>query len=132
MLDIFFVRIADIDFAIFSVDPALSLQIQGANQNFLISEATADVIIEARWDDLSKRLEGKKVFDSGSLWQLYNYNGRYLFSFTSPAFGSVPYKVAIVDKDFMKCEILLHRPYFDTDQPVYPLEYPLDVLLFIT
>lgn len=55
----------------------------------------------------------------------------YIFCFTSPAFGSVPYKIALVNKNYTSGKVLLHRPYFDTDQPVYPLEYPLDELLFI-
>lgn len=126
-----FIRIAEIIYAIGSVEPPLKLRIPGANQKFLIPEEIADVTIEARWEDLSKEIRGDKVFDSGTLWQLYTYNGKYIFSFASPAFGSTPYKIAIVNKDFSKGEVLLHRPYFDPDQPIYPLEYPLDELLFI-
>jgi hypothetical protein len=37
--------------------------------------------------------------------------------------------VARVRKDFKRGGVLLHRPYFDCDQPIYPLEYPLDELL---
>ncbi len=36
-----------------------------------------------------------------------------------------------MNKDFSRSEVLLHRTYFDTNQPVYPLEYPLDELHFI-
>jgi hypothetical protein len=37
--------------------------------------------------------------------------------------------VARVRKDFQRGGVLLHRPYFDHAQPIYPLEYPLDELL---
>jgi len=126
-----FIRIADITYAIVSFDPSLRIQVIYLDRNFLIHEANPDLTIGAGWDDLSKRQRGKKVFDSGGLWQLYKYNGKYSFSFTSPVFGSIPYKVALVNKDFTSAEVLLHRPYFNTDQPIYPLEYPLDELLFI-
>jgi hypothetical protein len=125
-------RIADIAIAIASVDPTLKLQIEGAAEKFIDSERKPDITIEAKWGDLSKVIRGgKKIFDSGSLWQLYHSDRSYLFSFTSPILGSTPYKVARTNKNFTKGEVLLHRPYFDKDQSIYPLEYPLDELLFI-
>jgi len=123
--------IADITISLLSNDPELKLGLNGTMKKFLIDEARPDVTMEARWSDLSKEIEGTKVFDSGTLWKLYSYNGRYVFSLTSPLLGSTPYKVAEVSSDFSRGEVLLHRPFFDTAQPIYPLEYPLDELLFI-
>jgi hypothetical protein len=57
-------------------------------------------------------------------------NGAFLFSFSSEVFGPTPYKVALLKKDFSTGEVLLHRPYFHTDQSLHPLGYPLDELLF--
>jgi len=126
------VRIADIDFALVSVDPALKIQIQGASQDFLIPEATPHVTIETRWDDLSAvELSGQKLFESGAVWQLYQSDSMYMFSLSSKAMGSVPYEVAHVRKDWTYGEALLHRGYFDMDKSIYPLEYPLDELLMI-
>jgi hypothetical protein len=34
-------------------------------------------------------------------------------------------------RDFTHSEVSLHRPYFDPEKPIYPLEYPLDELLLI-
>jgi hypothetical protein len=125
-------RIADIDLAIVSVDPAMKVQIQGATQNFLIHRTPPHITIEARWDDLSEmELRGQKLFESGAVWQLYQDDSVYIFSLSSQALGSIPYKVARVQKDFSWGEVLLHRGYFDQDRPIYPLEYPLDELLFI-
>jgi len=126
-----FLRIADIVYAIVSIDPFLKLHTEVAIQKFIVDEGNPHVSIEARLDDLSTMKKGdEKIFDSGALWQLYKYNGGYLFSLTSPSFGSTPYKVARVNKDFTRGEVLLHRTYFDKDQPVDPLQYPLDELLF--
>ncbi len=131
-LDSVCVRIADIDFSLVSVDPALKIQIQGASQNFVIPEATPHVTIEARWDDLSAvELSGQKLFESGAVWQLYQSDSMYMFSLSSRALGSVPYEVAHVRKDWTYGEALLHRGYFDPKESIYPLEYPLDELLMV-
>jgi hypothetical protein len=125
-------RIADITFTIVSVDPDLKLQIQGSTQNFIVRNGIPDFTTEARWDDLSPmRIRGKKLFESGAIWQLYQNKENYIFYFHASNMGSIPYKIAEAKKDFTRCKVLLHRSYFDPDQPMDPLEYPLDELLFI-
>ncbi|NOR52682.1 MAG: hypothetical protein GQ536_01140 [Candidatus Aminicenantes bacterium] len=126
------VRIADIDFGLVSIDPALKIQIQGASQDFLVPEAKPHVTIEARWDDLSAvELSGQKLFESGAVWQLYQSDSKYMFSLSSKALGSVPYEVAQIRKDWTYGEALLHRGYFNPNESIYPLEYPLDELLMV-
>jgi len=94
-------------------------------------EPAADMTVRAAWGELPEATGGEKVFDSGSLWQLYRVNGTYLFRFASPALGPHPYKVASFNKDFTVGEVLLHRDSFSRDSAVYPLEYPLDELLIV-
>jgi hypothetical protein len=130
--DKIFVRIGDIAYKIVTFDPLLKLQVKGALENFLISNANPDVTIETGWDDLSSTKEkGKVVFESGALWQLCTYDGKYLFSFISSPFGPVPYKIAQISKDFTKAEVLLHRLYYNISEPVNPFDYPLDELISI-
>ena len=129
--DKIFLRIADIDFTIVSVDRGLTLKIDGATNKFLTKETAPHVAVEAYRDDLSRIESEERVFDSGSIWQLCKKNGTFFFYLKSPALGPTPYKLAKVIKDFTKIEVALHRPYFNSDQPVYPLEYPLDELLLI-
>ena len=125
-------RIADITFTIVSVDPDLKLQIQGSTQNFIVRNGIPDFTIEARWGDLSLiKMRGEKIFESGAIWQLYQNKENHIFYFHASNMGSIPYKMAEAKKDFTRCEVLLHRLYFDPDQPMDPLEYPLDELLFI-
>lgn len=123
-----FYQVADIVFHIVS---SLELRVEEPTQDFLVPQTTPDVAIETEWGDLSQKPEGRKVFDSGDIWQLYYTGGEYLFSFNSPLLGSIPYKLARINKDFTTGKILLHEPYFDHSQPVNPLEYPLDELLLI-
>jgi hypothetical protein len=125
-------RIADITFTIFSVDADLKLQIQGSARNFIVPDGIPDFTTEARWDDLSPmKIRGEKIFESGAIWKLYQNKENYIFYFHASNMGSIPYKMAEAKKDFTRCEVLLHRSYFDPDQPMDPLEYPLDELLFI-
>jgi len=126
------IQIADVVYAVTSADPALKFKAEGTVQDFVIRRSKPDISIKARLDDLSNvRPLGKMVFDSGTLWQLYQDNGTYTFSFKSDALGPFPYRVATVDKDFKSGEVLFHRPYFEGKQHIHPLEYPLDELLFI-
>jgi hypothetical protein len=126
-----FLKIADINCSIHSGDPTLKLKIDGASQKYLIGDTKPHLTVKACWNDLTSVESGKKIFDSGSIWQLHQENGTYLFSLCSPIFGSIPYKVAKTQKDFASVEVSLHRSYFNPDGPVYPLEYPLDELLLI-
>ena len=127
----FCLEVADISVKIQSTDPTLQFETQGVMKNFLAAKDQPDGQASANWSDLSQMSLGQKVFDSGALWQLYRRNGSYLYAFTSPVFGSVPYKVASFDSSFTSGEVYLHRPYFASKQALYPLEYPLDELWMV-
>jgi hypothetical protein len=125
-----FLQIADITCSVTSGDPSEELYVEGATRGFLVPEVEPDITIEARWSDLSGiKYEGPKLFDSGALWQLHQVDGAFLFSFSSEVFGPIPYKVALLKKDFSTGEVLLHRPYFHADESLNPLGYPLDELI---
>jgi hypothetical protein len=123
-----FFRVADI---VFHIRSSLNLRVEEPTQDFLVPQTTADITIETEWGDLSPQPEGRKIFDSGGIWQLYQSGREYLFSFSSPLLRSIPYKLARINKDFTTGKILLHEPYFDHNQPVNVLEYPMDELLLI-
>jgi hypothetical protein len=123
-----FIRVADITLHITTDNPHMKIQPAGAVKEFVVSARKPDMNIQALWGNLSQKTRGKKIFDSGSLWKLYQQNGSYLFRFTSPTLGPHPYKTAFFNNKFTQCEILLNHSSFKPDQPVYPLEYPLDEL----
>jgi hypothetical protein len=72
---------------------------------------------------------GGLLFDSGAVWRLYRDGGRSVFTFSSPAFRSDPYKTASFDAEFTRGEIVLAP---DVAPGSDPLEYPLDELLIST
>ncbi len=125
------IRIGDITIALASHDPELKLGIKGAIEKFVVEEGTPDVTIESSWAELNDATLGKKIFDSGGVWRLYRSNGHNQFRFAAPFSNWLPYKIARFNDDFTSGEILFDRRYFAHGQPVYPLEYPLDELLFV-
>jgi hypothetical protein len=87
--------------------------------------------------DLSTtRFGGRLLFDSGSLWQLWQ-NGEgagagSVLRFASPRFGPIPYKVIHLDAQWSRADVAVHTGYEDyrrVDRPSDPFEYPLDELL---
>ncbi len=112
-----------------SDDPSLSLVVRGAAGQFLDDGEDAEVFVRASWADLREQTPGDRIFDSGSLWQLYRQGTDLLFRFASPIYGKVPYKEACFSRDFSEGKLSLHRSYFQSGGPASPLEYPLDELL---
>ena len=123
--------IGDIRIALISDEVDLRPQVQQATKHFVVDNGDADVIVRARWGELREPPAGDQTFDSGSVWRLYQQNSHYLFRFTSPAIGTLPYKQACFNSDFTAGDVVLHRDYFARDQPVNVLEYPLDELLMM-
>ena len=124
-------RIGGLAVRVTSTDPDLVVTVPPAVLPFVDHSAHADAIVSARWGDVGTVPPGSGVFDSGGLWTLTREADELRFHLRSPKFGAVPYKVARFQPDFSRGEVILHRPYFDTTLPAYPLEYPLDELLFV-
>ena len=125
------IRIADITLGIATDDSGPDIGLDADMQRFSISEANPDISVEVLWDFLDNNNRGRKIFDSGGPWQLYLKDNAYWFHCTAPAFGDIPYKIARFTWDFSHGQVFLHRPFFDTHQAIYPLQYPLDELLIL-
>ncbi len=124
-------RIADLTVEVTCDESIFNLGVEGAKEKFIVHEGVPDVRIRAAWGELSEDVKGRKLFDAGIIWQLYQHNGSYVFRFGSLAFGNRPYKIAIFNQDFSLGEVYLHRAFFRPGQPVDPLWTPLDELLYI-
>jgi hypothetical protein len=124
-------RIGDIGVSVFSDDPELKLGLEGPAQRFLVNPCRADVTMGAVWADLRESATGDRIFDSGSVWQLYRDGTDHVFRFASPVFGVIPYKEARINSDFTYGELSFNRSYFRDFPSVYPFEYPFDELLMI-
>jgi hypothetical protein len=100
-------------------------------RDFAVNTDSLDVSLRISWSDSLEVPTSAPLFHSGGLWSLFAETDGYRFSFQSAFLGKTPYKEAWLDKEFRSGRVLLSRRYFDTDRPVYPLEYPLDELLMI-
>src|SRR5882724_1241303 len=96
---------------------------------FRIGSTACDIEVNVQWADRLPRPRGRKLFDSGSIWTLYEENAGFVFDFATPVLGCEPYKRLRVNGRFSAARLLLNRECLPEGKPVCPLEYPLDELL---
>jgi hypothetical protein len=109
----------------------MAMKLDPALRDFAVAPNSAGVRIQVDWAEDLEIPRDTPLFQSGGLWSLFEESGGYRFYFSAPNLGPSPYKAAWFDPKFRHGHLLLFRPYFDQDQPIYPLEYPLDELLMI-
>lgn len=105
--------------------------VDGAATAFLVSGGTPDIAVRSAWGDLKSPAEGRKLFDSGGLWELHEAGDQLVFSFSSPVFPRGPYRRASFDRGFRRGVVTLDRTSFLGRPAASPLEYPLDELMVI-
>jgi hypothetical protein len=123
-------RIGGITFGLVA-EGDLRLTLDQELREFAVEAGSCDVDLRIAWADSLDVPRSAPLFRSGGLWSLFAEPQGYRFSFLSSLLGMTPYKEAWIDTEFRFGRVLLSRRYFDTDRPVYPLEYPLDELLMI-
>jgi hypothetical protein len=123
-------RIGGIRFALHG-EGGLRLALDPELSSFAVDTASCDVNLQVSWADSLEIPKSDLLFHSSGLWSLFGERSGYRFSFLAPLVGMTPYKEAWLDPEFRSGRVLLSRLYFDTERPVYPLEYPLDELLMI-
>ncbi len=99
---------------------------------FRVEEGESDISIQVEWVATLSSSPGRKVFDSGSIWRLYEDHSEFCFDFRAPCFGARPYKRLLVDSKFRSAVLQINEECFlDTGAEADPLEYPLDELLIV-
>jgi hypothetical protein len=106
-------------------------ELAGAVNRFAVSPREQDVTIHTAWGELGDENHGRRLFDSGSLWQLYEEEEGYRIRLSGIRPGQTTYKVARFTEDFTRGEVICDPRRIPLDEPLYPLQYPLDELLFI-
>jgi hypothetical protein len=114
-----------------SSDGGVRLALEPGLEPFAVEPSAEGVRIAVDWTDRLVMPSGSPLFHSGGLWTVFEESGGYQFYFSTPHLGVAPYKAAWFDREFARGEVTLFRPYFDSELPIYPLEYPLDELLMI-
>jgi hypothetical protein len=96
---------------------------------FTIASAACNVEADLEWVNRLPPVRGRKIFDSGAIWSLYDGGDDFIFDFITPVQGPRPYKRLYMDKTFSYGQALYVRSCFEDDANVRALEYPLDELI---
>lgn len=127
------VRVADVTFRVASsaVDgPRLS--VPEASRKFEGPvNGRADIDLNARWGDLSPAPPGELVFDSGGTWKLYREGSLAVFRFWAGQKPSSPYLECRLGTTHSAGHVILHREFFEPDEPVPVLQFPVDEVLMV-
>jgi hypothetical protein len=98
---------------------------------FRVKAEAADINIQIEWVATLPPSPGRQLFDSGSVWQLYECKTAFQFDFKAPILGKGSYKRLLVDDQFCQASLLLSDECFGNRTVAAPLEYPLDELLIM-
>ena len=103
-----------------------------ALQPFRTETRASDITIQVEWAESLGPATGQQLFDSGSLWRLYQDGAEFQFDFRTSILGKQPYKRLLVDSRFRRARLQMSAQCFaGTGYAVAPLEYPLDELLIM-
>jgi hypothetical protein len=100
-----------------------------SDQRAFVAKVAPEIEVDLDWADVIPPACGRKLFDSGASWELYENEEELLFDFVTPLLGPQPYKRLLMDKNFSRGKALFGRNYFAQGVPVRALEYPLDELI---
>lgn len=99
---------------------------------FCIQTDCPDMRICVEWADSLSEMSRNTVFDSGSIWRLFQHEDGFQFDFSTPVMAGRPYKRLFVDDSFRRARLQMNEECFaGKDRSAVPLEYPLDELLIV-
>jgi hypothetical protein len=107
----------------------MGIQLDPDHEGFRAADAACDVEIDIEWSSHLPPTRGRKMFDSGALWTLYEDGDDLIFDFSAPVLGPGPYKRLRINKTFSRGRVFLRRGCFADEENVRALEYPLDELI---
>ena len=90
-----------------------------------------DLEFDVSWASALPHPNAAPDFTSGGLWSAHRDHSGTKFYFSSPAFGSEPYKAAWFDPPFSRGHVILNRFSFQGHDFLFPLEYPIDELVLM-
>jgi hypothetical protein len=118
------VQLTSLDATVVNLVPSL--------EPFRIGSSSTDIAISVEWANSLDPTRGSKLFDSGSVWRLYEGDAGFQFDFSAPLLGNQPYKRLLVDRSFKRASLQMSdRCFAGTSYVPAPLEYPLDELLIM-
>lgn len=89
----------------------------------------ADIYIGIEWAPELAPSRRSRIFDSGSVWRLYECGDAFEFEFSTPSLGE-PYKRFLIDRSFRSATLQMSEEAFASFS-ADPMDYPLDELLIM-
>jgi len=98
---------------------------------FVVRPGSVDARLVAGWRELDPAPPGDLVFDTGGSWRLYRRGGLDVYRFFDGTIGTTPYKEAELEPGGREGRVWLDPRFHSPGEPVDPLQFPLDELLFL-
>jgi hypothetical protein len=95
------------------------------------ADRACDLEFDVSWAPALPLPNAAPDFTSGGLWSAHRDHSGTKFYFSSPAFGSQPYKAAWLDPSFSRGHVVLNRSSLLAQDSLFPLEYPIDELVLM-
>ena len=110
-------------------DRSSDVDLGSSLEPFRIAAGASDINIRVNWVPSLQRARRRELFDSGSIWRLYDDAGYFQFDFSATVSGEDPYKRLFIDHHFQRASLLLSESCFESFGAVPPMGYPLDEVL---
>ena len=124
-------RIGGVEVGVVPSSPGLRLSPAPSARPFVVNVEAADASLVAGWRELDPAPPGELVFDSGGSWRLYRRDGLDRYRFFDGTIGPAPYKELELDPGGRSGRIWLDPRHHPAEEPLDPLQFPLDELLFL-
>jgi hypothetical protein len=111
--------------------PLIRLEPAPSARPFIASPESPDARLVVGWRELESTPPGELVFDSGGSWRLFRRGDLDVYRFFDGTLGPTPYKEAELHPGGRDGRVWLDPRFHAADQPVDPLQFPLDELLFL-
>jgi len=113
-------------------DNAADVTLVPSLQTFRSEVGASDISIRVEWVASLAATAGRKLFDSGTTWRLYEGDPGFQFDFNAAIFGERPFKRLLIDNRFRQASLQISGECLAAlGHSVEPLGYPLDELLIM-
>ena len=108
------------------------VRLDSSLQPFRVKVCDSDISIQVDWVAKLSSTPARKLFDSGSVWRVYEDGAGLRFDFSAANMKEQPYKRLFVDGCFRRATLQMNEECFPSGHcGTSPLEYPLDELLIM-
>lgn len=107
----------------------MDIYLESDHRNFIIPSEPCKIEIQMYWTESLSSAPGRKLFDSGAVWSVYEDHDELVFDFVTPLLGTQPYKRLRINKDFSRGQVFFSRHCFPDPECLRVLEYPMDELI---